>query len=189
METTETTYDVHQLIKQRWSPRSFSEKTMSDDALDTLFEAASWAASSMNEQPWKYIYAHRGTDGFERLADCLMDGNKVWAQNGAVLMLSLAKKRFDRNGQINRHAMHDTGAANTTLLLQAADDGILGHMMGGFHFDKTIEMLTIDADQWEPACFMVLGYVADPSQLEEPFRTRETAERVRNPIASFTEKI
>ena len=91
-KTAETHHDVHELIKKRWSARSFSDNAISLETLNTLIEAASWSASSMNEQPWKYIYAHRGTEAFDRMAACLMEGNKVWAKEGAVLLLSLAKK-------------------------------------------------------------------------------------------------
>ena len=182
-------YDVHELITKRWSARSFSNRPIDQETLEKLFESASWAASSMNEQPWKYIYAHRNTSGFDRLHDCLMDGNQPWAKHGAVLLLALAKKKFDRNGKENRHAMHDVGAANTTLLLQAAHDDIYGHMMGGFHMDKTIETLGIDTEVWEPACFIALGYLDEAEALPEPFKTRELTPRERKSVSSFTESI
>lgn len=181
-KTAETHHDVHELIKKRWSARSFSDNAISLETLNTLIKAASWSASSMNEQPWKYIYAHRGTEAFDRMAACLMEGNKVWAKEGAVLLLSLAKKHFERNGNVNHHHMHDTGAANTTLLLQAAHHDIFGHMMGGFHLQETLQEFNINPEEWESACFIVLGYLDDPSRLEEPFKSRETAKRIRKPI-------
>lgn len=183
-----TQYPVSEFITQRWSARSFSEKVIDEETVQHLFEAASWTASSMNEQPWKFIYAHRGTAGFNSLANCLMDGNKIWAKHGAVILLALAKKTFD-NGSSNRHAMHDTGAANTTLLLEAAALDIFGHMMGGFHMQKTLDEFNIDAEHWEPACFIVLGYRDSPEKLDEPFKSRETTERSRKNISEFTEKL
>ena len=93
-KTPEKKYPISELISKRWSVRSFADKTISEETLDHLFEATSWAASSMNEQPWKFLYAHKGTAGFDKMANCLMGGNKVWAENGAVLILALAKKNF-----------------------------------------------------------------------------------------------
>jgi len=189
LKTADTQHDVHDLIRQRWSARSFSDRNIDEAQLEKLFEAAAWTASSMNEQPWKFLYAHRGTQGFTKMTDCLMEGNAVWAKDGAVMILALAKKNFDRNGKPNRHAMHDVGAANTTLLLQAAADDIFGHMMGGFHMQETIEGFDIDTDQWEPACFIVIGYLDEAEKLEEPFRSRELAPRSRKPISAFTQAI
>lgn len=180
-------FGVHPLIMNRWSARSFSEQMIDQATLNRLFEAASWSASSMNEQPWKYVIAHRGSEAFDRMVDCLMDGNKPWAKNGSTMLLSLAKKKFERNGAINRHAMHDVGAANSTLLMQAADDDIYGHMMGGFHMQRALESFSIDPEEWEIACFIVLGYLDSPEALEEPFRTRELTSRTRKNIDSFIE--
>ena len=94
-----------------------------------------------------------------------MAGNKVWAENGSVMILALAKKNF-ANGKTNRHAMHDIGAANSTLLLEAASLDIYGHMMGGFHFNETLEAFDLDNNEWEPACFIVSGYLDAPDKLE-----------------------
>jgi len=101
----------------------------------------------------------------------------------------LAKRNFERNGEPNRHAMHDLGAANTTLLLQAATMGILGHMMGGFDMKKCHEMFEIDADVWEISCLTVLGYPDVPEKLSEPFRTRETTARSRKPINEISQEL
>ncbi|MDP4685618.1 MAG: nitroreductase family protein, partial [Salibacteraceae bacterium] len=135
----QTENPVHSFITKRWSARSFAEKPISESELNTLIEAASWAASSMNEQPWHYLIAKKGSASFQKMVDCLMAGNQPWAKNASVLLLSLARKNFASNGKPNRHAMHDVGAANTTLLLQAANMDIYGHMMGGYHHDATIE--------------------------------------------------
>ena len=97
-----TQYPVNSLIKERWSARAFSDKNISDELLNQFVEAASWAASSMNEQPWIYYVAHRGTEGFNQMLELLMPGNKAWAKDAAVLMISLAKKNFS-NGNPNRH--------------------------------------------------------------------------------------
>ena len=184
-----TEFGVHPMIMNRWSARAFSDQMIDDTTLNRLFEAASWSASSMNEQPWKYLYAKKGSAAFDAMIDCLMDGNKPWAKNGSVMLLSLAKRTFVRNGVTNRHHMHDVGAANSTLLMQAAEDDIYGHMMGGFHMDKTLEAFNIDPQEYEVACFIILGYLDRPESLEEPFQSRETSPRTRKSISDFTQHI
>lgn len=177
-------------IRKRWSIRSFADKPLLDDDMHLLFEAARWSASSMNEQPWKFIYAHKqDPDAFNRLFDCLVPGNREWCKDAAVLVLSLAKRNFNSNGNSNRHAMHDVGAANAALLLQAADLDIFGHLLGGFDMQKTIETFKIDANQWEVACFISLGYADVPEKLEEPFKTREISPRSRKPLEEVVERI
>ncbi len=184
-----TTRPVLSFIRRRWSPRSFADKPIADEDMQTLFEAAGWAASSRNEQPWEYIYAHRSDEeGFQRLLDCLNEGNRKWAKDAAVLVLSLARLHHSHNGKPNRHYLHDTGSANTTMLLQAASMDIYGHMMAGFQMDKTIEVLELP-DEVEPCCFIALGYLGTPDQLEEPFRSRELNPRRRRPVGEFTRKL
>jgi nitroreductase len=178
----QTENPVHSFITKRWSARSFAEKPISESELNTLIEAASWAASSMNEQPWHYLIAKKGSASFQKMVDCLMAGNQPWAKNASVLLLSLARKNFASNGKPNRHAMHDVGAANTTLLLQAANMDIYGHMMGGYHHDATIEAFEIDENEFEISCFIALGYLDAPEALEEPFRTRELTARSRKAV-------
>lgn len=184
-----TQFGVASWITARWSARSFTDKKIEKEVLFRLFEAASWSASSMNEQPWRYIYAYRGSASFDKMVDVLMEGNKPWAKDASVIMISLAKINFDRNDKINRHHMHDVGAANTSLLLQAAHDGILGHMMGGFDMDATIKEFSIDSTKWEIACLIALGYPGEPEALEEPYRSREQTERTRNAVSTFVEHL
>lgn len=188
-KTPQTKHEIHPLILDRWSARSFSEKSISEETMEALFEAASWSASSMNEQPWEYLWAERGSEAFDTMVECLMDGNQPWAKNGSHLLLSLAKRKFAYKGRENRHHMHDVGAANSTLLMQAAHIDIYGHMMGGFHMDKTLEAFGIDPEEYEIACFIVLGYLDAPEKLEEPFHARELAPRTRKTVTEFTKKL
>lgn len=178
-----TQYPVHEFIRQRWSARSFADRPIEHDTLMTLLEAASWTPSSMNEQPWVFLYAHKGEPAFQQMFDCLLPGNR-WADGAQVLLLSLARTNFTSNGQANRHALHDTGAANMALLLQAAAMDIFGHQMGGFNMHKTIESFQIP-DDLEPVCFISLGYLDDPEKLEEPFRSRELTPRKRKALSEF----
>lgn len=183
----QTQYPLHELITHRWSARSFAGRPIEEEVLHGLFEAASWAASSMNEQPWVYRYAHRDEEAFAQFASCLLPGNKPWAQNAAVLILSLACKNFTANGKPNRHALYDTGSANTNLMLQATANGILGHQMGGFDPALTREVFQLE-DDVEPVVFIALGYPGAPEQLEEPFRTRELTPRSRKALDEFVFK-
>lgn len=184
----DTEYPIADFIKRRWSPRAFSSESLKEKDLLTLFEAASWAASSMNEQPWRYRYALKQNEGdFQSFLSCLVDGNAKWAKNAAALVLSYAQKKFDYKDRDNRHYMHDTGAANTQLVLQAADLDIYAHMMGGFHMDKTRELFSLSEDE-EPVCFMALGKLGDPEQLEEKLRKGENSARERKPLNSFVKK-
>ncbi|AYA37965.1 nitroreductase [Hymenobacter oligotrophus] len=181
----QTKYPVADFIKHRWSARSFSNQPIDDETLRTLFEAAAWAPSAMNEQPWRFVYAHREqTEAFGQLWSCLLPGNQPWAKNAAVLVLVLAHKAFAQNGQLNRHHLHDTGMATTNLLLQAGELGIHGHPMGGFDVAKTREAYHLP-DELEPVTVLALGYVGPAEQLEEPFRSRELAARSRKPLEEF----
>ncbi|MFM2157137.1 MAG: hypothetical protein RL516_1886 [Bacteroidota bacterium] len=178
-----TKYPVNSIIKERWSARSFTDKNISDDLLNQFIEAASWAASSMNEQPWLYYVAHRGTPAFDQMAELLMAGNKSWAKDAAVLLLSLAKKTFS-NGNPNRHYMHDVGAANQNLMLEATANGVLGHLMGGFDVVKTKEVFDL-SDDLDPVVFIALGYPGSAEQLPAPFNEREVAARSRKELGDI----
>ncbi len=188
IKEAKTTYPVIDLIRKRWSARSFSDKGVSMDELNTLFEAASWAASSGNAQPWQYVYAFTGTDSFTKLWECLDKGNQIWAKRAAVLMASIKRTTDAKTGKENLWAAHDTGMANAHLLLQAVSIDIYAHPMAGFDMDKLRELLALDG-QHEPVCMIALGYLDKPGKLEEPFRTREVTPRTRKPILEFTKAL
>jgi len=180
---------VHDLIRSRWSARSFSEKPIAQADLDTIFEAASWAFSAINAQPWEYVYAHHSdAEAFEKLWNCLMPGNQPWAKNAAVLAVSLAKKQFD-NGNPNTSALHDVGAANATLALQATALGIHIHPMGGFDKQAAIQLLNLDSDKIEPVVFIAFGYLDEAEKLAEPFQSRELTGRSRKAVKEFARQL
>lgn len=172
---------VIDLIKDRWSARSFSDKEITQNELETILEAGTWAFSSNNAQPWHFVYAHRKDASFQKLHQCLMPGNQPWTKNAAVLMVVLADKK-NANGSENKIARHDVGAANATLMLQALSMNIYGHVMGGFDAAKTIETLGVDPEVHEPVVMIALGYLDAPEKLEEPFKTRELTERTRKSV-------
>jgi len=183
-----TQFPVLDLIKKRWSARSYSPKAISSEDVKTILEAASWAASANNEQPWEYIYAHKGTAGFDTIWNCLMAGNQPWNKNAAVLIVALARKTVAATGNPNTYAEHDLGMANAHLLLQASAMGIYSHPMAGIDKAKLIESLKLTENQ-QPVCVISLGYLDDAEKLEEPFKTRELTARSRKPVSEFAKEI
>ncbi len=185
MKEAITKHPVHELIRKRWSARAFSKKSITDETLFTLFEAARWAASSNNEQPWRYIYAKReDKEAFDKIVDCLMAGNQPWAKNAAVLILCVIKNTSGAENRPNPIALHDAGLANATLLLQAISENIYGHMMGGYDKVKTKEKFNIPQG-YDTVLVMALGYLDSADTLEEPFKTREITPRTRKELNEF----
>lgn len=183
IKQAKTKYPVIDLIKDRWSARAFSKKSIAENDLFTLFEAAHWAASANNEQPWRYIYARReDTETFEKMVHCLMPGNQPWAKNAAVLILCVVKTTIGPENKPNLAAFHDIGLANATLLLQATSQHIYGHMMGGYDKAKAKKEFNIP-EGYDTVIFMALGYLDSPDTLEEPFKTRELTARTRKDLS------
>jgi nitroreductase len=152
-KTSNTQYPVEDLLRQRWSPLAFSERPVEPEKLCSILEASRWAASSFNEQPWSFIVASKDNqDEFNRLLSCLAEGNQEWAQKAPVLMISVAKLHFERNGVENRHAFHDVGAAAANLAIQATALGLFIHQMAGFDVPKVREVYNIP-EGYEPALY------------------------------------
>lgn len=188
IKAAQTQFDVATFITKRFSPRAFSKKSISIEAMNTIFEAASWSASANNEQPWEFYYAHKDTEGFQKIWESLMGGNQPWAKDAAALVVTVARKTFAANGTANGSALHDLGMANATLLLQARALDIFGHPMGGFDRVKATEILNLDEDRM-PVCVIALGYLGDAEQLIEPFKTRELSPRSRKTVDQFVKEI
>lgn len=178
-----TQYIVNDLITNRWSPRAFKDEAIPDESLFTLLEAASWAASSMNEQPWRFIYARKGEEAFGKIASALMDGNK-WATEAPVLIATVIKKTFVRNGKPNSSAKHDLGLAIGNLSIQATDLGIGLHQMGGFTPNLISEQFEL-TDDFEPITIIALGYFGNPENLSDQLKERELAERTRKSLSEI----
>jgi nitroreductase len=123
---------VEDLIRRRWSPRAYADKDVPAAELKRLFEAARWAASSSNEQPWRFLVGRRGDQTYEKIFKALVEFNQGWAKSAPVLVLSVAKKTFTGKDQPNAYGLHDTGAATAHLALQATADGLHAHSMAGF---------------------------------------------------------
>lgn len=180
-----TDHPVHELIRERWSPRAFADRSVEPETLASLFEAARWSASCFNEQPWAYLVARReDKEAFTRLLGCLVPGNQAWAKGAAVLALSVAKRAFDHDGRPNRHAFHDVGQAAAQLTFEATARGLRVHQMAGFDVEKARTEHAIPAG-WDPVAAIAIGYPADPKSLSDDVRERENAPRKRKPITDF----
>lgn len=180
--TPQFAHDIHPLLQRRWSPRAFSAQPVAEETLLTLLEAARWAASAMNEQPWRFIYATQADrKRFSKLVDCLAESNQAWAAKAPVLILTLVKTRFSGSDRPNKWAPHDLGLAIGNLTAQASALDLYVHNMGGFSVEKARELFGLPADV-EPVTMIAVGYLGDPEQLPEPVRQRELAQQQRKPL-------
>ena len=173
------------MIARRWSPRAFDERPVEQETLKSLFEAARWAPSSNNEQPWRFIVASKETStDYDRLFACLVEGNRKWVFRAPVLILSVASLLFEDDGKPNRHALHDTGMAAENFVLQATALGLQAHQMAGFDAQKARETCLIPTG-FDPVAMIALGYPGDPAVLPDYLREREIKPRERQPIVDF----
>ena len=180
-----TDHPILQVLADRWSPYGFENRPVSETDLCSLFEAARWAASSYNEQPWNYLVATRENPAeFERLLSCLVEANQAWAKEAPVLVLGIVSLRFGRNNQDNRAAVHDLGLAAGNLLAEATTRGLSVHHMIGILPDKARELYQIP-EQFEAWTAMAIGYKADPAKLPDALRERDMALRQRKPLNKF----
>ena len=181
----QTEYPVQELIRERWSPRAWSEQAVSPEILRSLFEAARWAPSSNNEQPWAFVVGTKeDSETFGKILGTLVEFNQNWAKHAAVLVIAVSELAFAGNGNPNRNAFYDTGAAVSQLTTEATARGLFVHQMAGFDPRKAIEAFQI-ANGWEPIAAFTIGYPGDPQSLPQPLRDRELAPRKRKPIAEF----
>lgn len=178
-------FPIHRLLADRWSPRAFDERPIEPEKMHSLFEAARWAPSSNNEQPWRFLLATKDREfEWSRFFGCLLEGNRIWAYRAPVLILSVASLNFEDNAKPNRHALHDTGMATENLVLQATALGLAAHQMAGFDAEKARADLKIPSG-YDPVAMIAVGYPGDPSILSDRLRQREQALRERNGIPSF----
>ena len=175
---------VDETIQRRWSPRAFAERLVSASDMKKLFEAARWAASSYNEQPWRFLVGRKGDSTYSKIFDSLATFNQAWANNAPVLMFSVGKKTFTKNGNPNHYALHDTGAATANLALQATALGFHTHSMGGFDRDKIRAAFEIPED-YEIGAVTAIGYLGNVDALPDSLKAAETAARKRKPLSGF----
>src|SRR5438874_13328356 len=169
----ETAYPVYDLIRRRWSPRAFADRPVTSETLRSLLEAARWAPSSSNGQPWNFLIATKQDPAdFERMLGCLVEKNQQWAKHAPVLMVAVANLQFAHSGKDNRHALYDTGAAVAYLTVEATARDLYLHQMAGFSPEKVRERYGVPPSA-EPVAAIALGYLGDPQSLPDDLRQRE----------------
>lgn len=178
-------HGVLPVFLERWSPRAFADKDVAEHDLKTIFEAVRWAASSYNEQPWRFLVGRRGSETYKKIHDALMPFNQMWAGKAPVLILGATKTKFSHNGEPNRVALFDLGAASQVLALQAVALGLATHQMAGFDTQSAQMGLEIPAE-FELGSVIALGYQGEPHTLpNENMQKQETTPRQRKALSEF----
>ena len=177
-------HGVDELFVDRWSPRALSGESVTEEELLKLFEAARWAPSSYNNQPWRILYARRDTEHWQTFLGLLVDGNRVWAKDAGALLLFVSKETFDFNGKPYPTHSFDTGAAWENLALQATMSGLVTHGMQGFDYERARTELNIP-EGFRVEAMAAVGRHGDPATLPEPMRERE-APSDRKPLEAIT---
>jgi nitroreductase len=179
-------HPILDLLRRRWSPRAFNpNRPVEPGKLRSLMEAARWAPSSNNEQPWHFIVATKDNPGeFGRVLACLVEKNQSWANHAPALMITVASNVFGRNGKPNRHAFHDVGQAVANMTVQATALDLFVHQMAGFSPDAARHAFGIP-ETAEAVTAVAVGYLGDANLLPEDLRQRETAPTTRKPITDF----
>lgn len=177
--------EINKLIKERYSPVVFLDKEIDEQLLMQLFEAARWAPSAFNEQPWRFLYcSKKDKERYEKLFSCLVDGNKEWAKTAPALMLVLAKKNFSHHNKPNSFHQFDTGMAVENFIIAAMEHGVFVHQMGGFSADQAREKFTI-SDDYSIISVAAIGYPGDINTLPEALKQRAEKPRVRKEISEI----
>ena len=182
-----TSVAIQETIANRWSPRAFdASKSVSQEQVIALLEAARWAPSCFGDEPWRFIVWNKGTNesAWQQAFDCIVPNNQTWVKAAPVLMLVCANTLFGHNQTPNRWGQYDTGAAAENLCLQASSMGLMVHQMGGFNADKARETFAIP-DQYTPMAMLAVGYEGDANNLPDELKTRELAERKRKPLGEL----
>ncbi|MGE3953836.1 MAG: nitroreductase family protein [Parachlamydiales bacterium] len=177
-------HPVHDLIKKRWSPCVFADRPIPEGKLKSLFEAARWAPSSYNEQPWHWVIAFKGTPEFQKILSLLVEPNQEWAKGAPLIGITVTHLTFDRNGKPNRHAYHDVGLAMGGLCVQATAEGLYVHQMAGFDHQGAPKALGIP-EGYEAVAAFAIGYAGDPEKASENLKGRDTSKRERRKLADL----
>ena len=181
----DTQFPIHDLLSRRWSPRAFAERPVEPEKIQRMLEAARWASSCFNEQPWVFIIATADQPAeHSKLLSCLVEGNQVWAKRAPLLIITVAKQHFDHNGQHNRHAIHDVGLAVGNLVVQATAMDLFVHQMAGILPEVIREGFSLPSG-YEPVTGLAIGYSGDLNTLPEEIRERERAPRSRKALQEF----
>ena len=177
---------VDPIFINRWSPRALDPSPISPETLKSLFEAARWAPSCFNEQPWLFIYADTAELRATHL-EILAEGNRTWCKNAPVLAILFARRRFAHNNKPNAWAVFDCGAAWMALTVQARLLGLYTHAMAGFGKESAHQLLGVPQEDYEAVCAIAIGRYGDPASLPADLREREEPNG-RNPSASVARR-
>jgi nitroreductase len=187
-KVAKTDHDIHELIQQRWSPRAYdTNRPVPRAELMRLFEAARWAPSSRNEQPWRYLVLERAEapDQWRKLLETLTPSNEAWAAAAPVLVLAAVRTSYEDTGTANNMSWYDAGQAVAMLTLQATSQGLSVRQMEGFDRARARVAFEIP-DEFEPAVAMAIGYAGDPEALSlDKHKAAETQPRKRRPLSDF----
>jgi nitroreductase len=165
-------FDINQIFLNRWSPRAMSSEEISKDELMSIFEAARWAPSSYNNQPWRFLYAMRGLGHWNTFFDLMVEANQMWAKNAAALIVVISKKTFDYNGKPSITHTFDTGAAWQNMALQGALMGLVTHGMQGFDYDRARELLNV-SDEFQVEAMVAVGKPGKKEDLPANLQEKE----------------
>lgn len=182
--TRRSELELSEVLNNRFSPRAFSARGVSDQELELVLEAARWAPSSMNEQPWRFVVTRRGGDAHAQLLETLNPSNRIWADKAPVLILAMVQRTLSRNGQVNHHARHDLGLATAHFTAQATALGMGVHILGGFNAEAARTAFNVPEDL-DIVSVLVLGFPGEADQLPENLRERESRRSVRLPLSEL----
>ena len=182
-ETRKSDHPIHKILLDRWSGRAMSGETINDAELFTLFEAARWAPSSYNEQPWRFVYTKRDSKQWPQALALLTEGNQSWCKNAAVLICLVSRKNFARNNSKNLNNLSDAGAAWQNLAIQASQNNLVSHAMAGFDFEKARSLFNVSAD-FDVVEMIAIGKPAPASILSEQLQAMEVPNG-RKPITEL----
>ena len=181
----DSTYPIHDLMKRRWSPRAFAERPVEHEKLRSMFEAARWAPSALNAQPWSFIVATKeDLNVYNRLLHCMPAANQRWAHRAPVLLLSVTNLCHPDTGKPDRFARYDLGLAVENLVLQATTLGLFCHQTGGLNVEKARTAFNIPEGS-EPVDVIAIGYMGNLDTLPDDLREQELGQRVRKPLTDF----
>jgi nitroreductase len=172
---------INKLITDRRSTVLFASRSIDSETIKLLFEAARWAPSSLNQQPWRFVYAQKGDVFYNALLSCLFETNQVWAKNAPLLICTIAQRISDYKDRENIYSWHDTAMAYASLVFQATSMGLSAHPMGGFDKEKAVKLLEIP-ERYEPITFAAIGYRSSSNDFPDELLNRESKKRIRNEL-------
>jgi len=179
-----TSFPIHTLLANRWSPRAFNGQKIEKEKLQRIFEATRWSPSSSNEQPWSFIIGERGDQTFQKIYDILIEFNQLWTKTAPLLMIAIGKKTSVKTGKANNWFKYDVGQSLAHLSFQASYEGLFVHQMGGFDAEKARKSFSIP-DDYEALTAVAIGYMGDYNVLHPKLQKLELAERVRKNADEF----